>query len=271
MRRQPTRQRSPPPPFPTLEHDMIPPDTALAAVIDDIVTANRILAAEGVVDAFGHVSARHPDRPDRFLLSRALAPELITHDDIVEYALDGAPVDADAAKSYLERFIHGALYEARRDVQAVIHSHSRSVIPFGVTNEPLRPIVHSCATIGRHVPVWDAQDSFGDTTLLISSMEMGRDFARVLAGNNSALMRGHGSTVIGRSVREATYTAVYLEVNAGLQLQASRYPPVKFLSPGEIDKISARLADAKPAEGYDRAWEYWARRAGLEPRTRFVD
>jgi ribulose-5-phosphate 4-epimerase/fuculose-1-phosphate aldolase len=246
------------------------PIHALDAVIDDIVTANRILAAEGVVDAFGHVSARHPDRPDRFLLSRALAPELITHADIVEYALDGTPSEPDAAKGYLERFIHGALYEARADVQAVIHSHSRSVIPFGVTSEPLRPIVHSCATIGHHVPVWDAQDSFGDTTLLIGSMEMGRDFARVLADNSSALMRGHGSTVIGRSVREATYTAVYLEVNASLQLQASRLGSIKFLSAGEIDKISARLADAKPAEGYDRAWDYWARRAGLEPRPRFV-
>jgi ribulose-5-phosphate 4-epimerase/fuculose-1-phosphate aldolase len=246
------------------------PANALQAVIDDIVTANRILAAEGVVDAFGHVSARHPDRADRYLLSRARAPELITHEDIIEYELDGTPVDPKAEKGYLERYIHGALYEARPDVLAVIHSHSRSVIPFGVTSEPLRPIVHSCATIGHHVPVWDAQDSFGDTTLLISSMEMGRDFAKVLANHNSALMRGHGSTVIGRSVREATYTAVYLEVNAGLQLQASRFPPVKFLSPGEIDRISARLADAKPAEGYDRAWQYWAMRAGMEARPRFV-
>jgi ribulose-5-phosphate 4-epimerase/fuculose-1-phosphate aldolase len=235
----------------------------LDAVIDDIVTANRILAAEGVVDAFGHVSARHPDNPKRFLLSRARAPELIVHDDIVEYELDGTPVKADAPKGYLERYIHGALYEARPDVQAVIHSHSRSVIPFSVTSEPLRPIVHSCATIGHHVPVWDAQDSFGDTTLLISSMAMGRDFAQVLGAGNSALMRGHGSTVIGRSVREAVYTAVYLEVNAGLQLQASRLGPIKFLSPGEIDAICGRLADAKPSEGYDRAWAYWRRRAGL--------
>ncbi len=236
----------------------------LDAVIDDIVTANRILAAEGVVDAFGHVSARHPDNPKRFLLSRALSPELIVHDDIVEYELDGAPVQADAPKGYLERYIHGALYEARPDVQAVVHSHSRSVIPFGVTSEPLRPIVHSCATIGHHVPVWDAQDSFGDTTLLISSLEMGRDFAQVLGTGNSALMRGHGCTVIGRSVREAVYTAVYLEVNAGLQLQASRLGPIKFLSDGEIDAICGRLADAKPSEGYDRAWVYWRRRAGLE-------
>jgi len=246
------------------------PTNALEAIIDDIVTANHILAQEGVVDAFGHVSARHPTNPGHFLLSRALAPELITHDDIIEYELDGAPVQPDAAKGYLERYIHGALYEARPEVQSVIHSHSRSVIPFSVTSEPLRPIVHSCATIGRYVPVWDAQDAFGDTTLLISSMAMGRDFAKVLAQNNSALMRGHGSTVIGRSVREATYTAVYLEVNAGLQLQATRFPPVKYLTDGEIDAICDRLADAKPAEGYDRAWAYWCRRAGMEPTPRFV-
>jgi ribulose-5-phosphate 4-epimerase/fuculose-1-phosphate aldolase len=243
---------------------------ALEAIIDDIVTANRILAAEGVVDAFGHVSARHPDHPDRFLISRALAPELITAADIQDYLLDGTPVDPDAEKGYLERYIHGALYEARPEVQAVIHSHSRSVLPFTVVGEKLRPVTHSCATIGHDVPVWDAQDSFGDTTLLISSMEMGRDFAEVLAGNNAALMRGHGSTVIGRSVREATYTAVYLEVNAELQMKATRFPPVKYLSKGEIDLICGRLADAKPAEGYDRAWNYWALRAGCEPRPRFV-
>lgn len=243
---------------------------ALEAIIDDVVTANRILASEGVVDAFGHVSARHPDHPDRFLISRALAPELITAADIQEYRLDGTPVEADARKGYLERFIHGALYEARPEVQAVIHSHSRSVLPFTVVGEKLRPVTHSCATIGHDVPVWDAQDSFGDTTLLIASMEMGRDFARVLGANNAALMRGHGSTVIGRSVREATYTAVYLEVNAELQMQATRFPPVKYLSTGEIDLICGRLADAKPAEGYDRAWAYWALRAGCEAKPRFV-
>ena len=237
---------------------------ALAPLIEDIVAANRILAAQGVCDAFGHVSARHPERPDRYLLARARAPDLIGRDDIQEYELDGTPVDPAARKGYLERHIHGALYEARPDVHAVIHSHSRSVIPFTVTSEPLRPIVHSCATIGKHIPVWDAQDTFGDTALLVSDMAMGRDFAAVLADNRTALMRGHGCTVVARSVREAVYTAVYLEVNAGLQLQASRFPPVKFLTDGEIDIISQRLADAKPAEGYDRAWAYWCRAAGLE-------
>jgi ribulose-5-phosphate 4-epimerase/fuculose-1-phosphate aldolase len=145
------------------------------------------------------------------------------------------------------------------------------VIPYSVTSEKLRPIVHSCATIGSQIPVWDAQATFGDTNMLISNMAMGRDFAECLGQNNTALMRGHGCTVIGRSVREAVYTAVYLEVNAGLQMQASRFPPVKFLTEGEIDIICKRLANAKPNEGYDRAWEYWCRHAGIKARYRRPD
>lgn len=238
-----------------------PQRRSLDEVIADIVTANHILSSEGVVDAFGHVSARHPDHPDRFLLSRALSPEFIQASDIQQYYLDGSPVGPDARKGYLERFIHAALYEARPDVASAIHSHSHAVLPFTVVGEKIRPVTHSCATIGHDVPVWDAQDEFGDTTLLIANMDMGRDFARVLGANNAALMRGHGSTVVGHSVREATYTAVYLQVNADLQLKASAFPPVKYLSRGEIDLICARLARARPSEGYDRAWDYWAQRA----------
>ena len=239
--------------------------------IEDIVAANRILAAENVVDAFGHVSARHPENPDHYLIARALPPELITVQDIMDLTLGGEAVDNDTRKLYLERYIHGAIYEARPDVQSIVHSHSHSVIPYTVTEEKLRPVVHSCATIGRHIPVWDAQSSFGDTNMLISSMEMGRDFANVLGTNNACLMRGHGCTVIGRSVREAVYTAVYLEVNAGLQMQASRFAPVKFLTDREIQIICERLSNAKPNEGYDRAWEYWCRHAGVEARYRTAD
>jgi HCOMODA/2-hydroxy-3-carboxy-muconic semialdehyde decarboxylase len=245
--------------------------TKLRDLIEDVVAANRILAAENVVDAFGHVSARHPENPDHYLIARALPPELITAEDIMEIALDGEVVGGDTRKPYLERYIHGAIYEARPEVKAVVHSHSRSVIPYSVTDEKLRPIVHSCATIGCDIPVWDAQTAFGDTNLLISNMAMGQDFAKILGQNNTALMRGHGCTVIGRSVREAVYTAVYLEVNAGLQMQASRFPPVKFLSEGEVKIICERLANAKPNEGYDRAWEYWCRHAGIEARYRTPD
>jgi ribulose-5-phosphate 4-epimerase/fuculose-1-phosphate aldolase len=240
-------------------------------LIEDIVAANRILAAENVVDAYGHVSARHPHNPGHYLIARALPPELITAEDIMEISLEGDVLSGDTRKPYLERYIHGAIYEARPDVKSVIHSHSRSVIPYSVTDEKLRPIMHNCATIGCHIPVWDAQTTFGDTDMLISSMAMGRDFAEILGENNAALMRGHGCTVIGRSVREAVYTAVYLEVNAGLQMQASRFPPVKFLSEGEVKIICERLANAKPNEGYDRAWEYWCRHAGVEARHRTPD
>jgi len=240
-------------------------------MLEDLVAANRILANENVVDAFGHISVRHPDHPDRYLIARAVPPELVCKDDILEIALNGEVLCGDSRKPYLERFIHGAIYEARADVQSVVHSHSRSVIPYGVTSEKLSPIVHSCAPIGAHVPVWDAQTTFGDSNLLISNLEMGRDFAKVLDRNNAALMRGHGCTVAGRSIREAVYTAVYLEVNAELQMQASRFGPITFLSAGEIRIISERLANAKPNEGYDRAWEYWCRRAGVAYHPRATE
>jgi HCOMODA/2-hydroxy-3-carboxy-muconic semialdehyde decarboxylase len=232
-------------------------------LLADLVTASRILAHEGICDAFGHVSLRHPDRPDRFFLARAVAPELVVRDDIMEFTLDGTPVDGDTRKPFLERFIHGALMAARPDVRSVVHSHSRGVIPFGVTGTPIRPLLHSCGVLGHDVPVWDAGDAFGDTNLLISSDEMGRDFAGALGMGRAALMRGHGSTVVGRSIREAVYTAVYLDVNAQLQAAAMAMGKVKYLTDGEISLIQSRLGDAKPGEGYDRAWQYWARRAGL--------
>ena len=232
-------------------------------LIEELVTANRILSSEGVVDAFGHVSVRHPEEPGRFLLSRAKSSELVEADDIMEFTLDGAPVDARGKKPYLERFIHGALYESKPYIQSVVHNHSRNVIPFGITGEKLRPVMHMCATIGDNVPIWDTQDAFGDTDLLISDMAMGRDFARVVGDGTCALMRGHGCTVVGKSIREAVYTAIYLEVNADLQLKAGRLGKMKLLSPGEIGKVTGRLSQGKPGEGFDRAWEYWCRRAGI--------
>ena len=237
--------------------------TDVHSVVADLVAANRILANEGIVDAFGHVSVRHPQHPDRFLLSRAQSPELVEAGDIMEFTLDGAPIDAAAGKPYLERFIHAALYEIRADVRSVVHSHSRGPIPFGITGEKLRPVVHSCATLGSEVPVWDAQTSFGDTDLLVSNLSMGRDLARSIGAGNCVLMRGHGSTVVGRSIREAVYTAIYLDVNAELQWRAHSLGKPTFLSPGEIEKVNARLSAGKPGEGFNRSWEYWCRRAGV--------
>jgi ribulose-5-phosphate 4-epimerase/fuculose-1-phosphate aldolase len=246
--------------------------TNLASLIADLVTANHILADQGVVDAFGHVSVRHPERPDRYLLSRALSPDLVEAADIEEYALDGTPLSPAPRKPYLERFIHGAIYEARPDVQAVVHSHARSVVPFSVTRRPLRPVMHSCATIGAEVPVWDARRRFGDTSLLVCDMPMGRDLAAGLGQGTAVLMRGHGATVAGASLKEAVYTAVYLEVNARLQMEAAALGDIEFLSPGEIARIRERLSAGKAAEGYARAWDFWARsverkRAALSPAS----
>jgi ribulose-5-phosphate 4-epimerase/fuculose-1-phosphate aldolase len=230
----------------------------LDRVIEELVTANRILARENIVDSFGHISARHPDNPQRYLLSRSRAPDCIEKDDIIEFTLDGEAIDARGRAPYLERFIHGALYEARPDVWSVVHNHSESVIPFGVTGCKLKPIFHMGASIGHEVPVWDSHDHFGDTSLLVESMEMGRDLAKLMQTSGTALMRGHGATAVGRNIRHAVYISVYLEVNARLQKQAMDMGEIKFLTAGEVDKVATRTS----SYGINRAWENWCRRAG---------
>ena len=233
----------------------------LDTLLEELVTANRILAREEVVDSFGHISARHPDRPDRFFLSRARAPDCIEREDLMEFTLDGNPVDAGGRQPYLERFIHGATYELRPDVQSVVHNHSPSVIPFGVTGTTIRPLLHTCGCMGHEVPIWDSSEKFGDTNMLVSNLEMGRDLARGLGDRRAALLRGHGCVVTGRSVREVVYIAVYLELNARLQMQAMSMGKIKFLTTGEVDKILGSTG----AVAFDRAWENWCRRAGREP------
>jgi HCOMODA/2-hydroxy-3-carboxy-muconic semialdehyde decarboxylase len=227
-------------------------------LIDDLVTANRILAREGVVDSFGHVSVRHPDNPQRYMLSRARAPDCIEAGDIMEFSLDGTPVDARGRRPYLERFIHGAIYEARPEIQSVVHNHSPSVIPFSITNQKLKPVMHICANIGHDIPVWDSQDKFGDTDLLVIDMELGRDLAKSLGDRRTALMRGHGCVVATHDLRLAVYSCVYLELNARLQMQAMPMGDIKFLTRGEVDAVMARTA----AYSINRAWENWCRRAG---------
>jgi ribulose-5-phosphate 4-epimerase/fuculose-1-phosphate aldolase len=229
----------------------------LDLITDELVTANRILAREGVVDSFGHISVRHPERADRYLLSRARAPDCIEADDIMEFTLEGEPTDARGRKPYLERFIHGAIYEGRPDIQSVVHNHSPSVIPFGVTGTRLKPLLHMCASMGQEVPIWDSRDKFGDTDLLVASMDMGRDLAKLLGPRRTALMRGHGAVVVGQSIRQVVYTAVYVEVGAKLQMQAMDMGEIKFLSAGEVDIIIARTG----SYSFNRAWENWCRRA----------
>ena len=153
----------------------------LDPLLNDLVIANRILAHEDVVDAYGHVSVRHPDKPDRFFLARSLAPELVTHDDIVEFTLDGKPVREESRALYLERFIHGGIFEARPDVMAVVHAHAEDILPFGIVSAtPLRPVIHSGSFLGAHVPIWDIADKFGDTNLLVANVEQARDLAKCL-------------------------------------------------------------------------------------------
>ena len=244
----------------------------LAWVIDDLIAANRILAAEGVVDSFGHVSVRHPERPEHFLISRNKSPQIVQAEDIMEMDFEGNEVNPSGREPYGERFIHAAIYAARPEVGAVVHSHSRTTIPFGVTAERLRPITHVSVTIGPEVPVWDPQDHFGDTNMLVSNIELGRDLARSLEGRPAILMRGHGSTIVGRELRDTVYTAVYLEVNAQLQLQAKllNAGPIKFLTIGEIDQFAAHLNRHKPNVGYDKAWENWCLKYGQAYKPRQV-
>jgi len=227
----------------------------------DLVVANRILANENVVDAYGHVSLRNPENPKRFFLARSLAPELIEAGDIMEFDLECNPVGGDTRQPYLERFIHGAVYEARPDVMSVVHAHAEDVLPFGITKAPLKPVIHSGSFMGEQVPVWDIRDRFGDTNMLVTNIAQGRDLAKALDKNNVALMRGHGFVAAARSLIEVVRMSVYVPRNARVQLNAARLGgEVKPLSRGEIE---ARNAGYKPHSPETwRAWEYWATRAG---------
>jgi len=238
--------------------------SASAQLLDELVTANRILAREGVVDSFGHVSIRHPERADRYLLSRARAPECIEAEDVMEFALDGTPVEPGGRKPYAERYIHGAVYEARSEVGAVVHHHSPSVIPFSVTPAQLSPVMHMCAGIGTRVPTWDSRARFGDTNLLVTTLNMARDLAAALGHRSAILMRGHGAVVAGASLREVVFNSIYLQLNADLQMKAQTLGDVTFLSDGEV----AAVLRTRGSFTFERAWEFWCRRAGRSYESR---
>jgi HCOMODA/2-hydroxy-3-carboxy-muconic semialdehyde decarboxylase len=230
-----------------------------ADILRNLVIANRILAHEGVVDAYGHISVRHPERSDRFFLSASRSPELVTLDDIIEYDLDCNPVDLRDRVQYTERPIHGGIYRSRPDVMSVVHNHAYEVIPFTVTQGVrLRPVLHLAAGLGTEVPVWDIRDRFGDTNLLVTTAAQGADLAQGLGANRVVLMRGHGAAVAGASIQDAVHTSVYLKVNALLQAEAMRMGgDLVYLSDGEIAEMR------KSTAGHARAWEYWTRRAGV--------
>lgn len=233
----------------------------LNEAIQTVVYANRILDCEGVVDAYGHVTCRHPGNPDHYLMSRSRAPGLIERGDIMEFTIEGEPLDQKDRVVYGERYIHGALLEARPDLNAVVHHHSHAVIPFGVTGIPLKPILHVGAGIGLEVPVWDIRDNFGGTDMLVRDMEQGRDLAKAVAGGNVALMRGHGAVVGGRTVKEAVMLSVYLQINAQLQAEAIRLGDPTYLNEEEVVKCKEMFYSDLST---NRVWEYFCDRAGVE-------
>jgi ribulose-5-phosphate 4-epimerase/fuculose-1-phosphate aldolase len=226
-------------------------------VVDDLVAANRVLAAHGVLDGYGHVSVRHPENPARYLLARGRAPEMVTAEDVLEFDLDSRPLVPIEARLYSERFIHGEIYRVRPDVTAVVHHHAPSVIPFGVTGVPLRPLYHMSGFIGEGVPVFEIRDAAGGPTdMLVRTAELGRALAATLGSHPAALMRGHGAVVVGATLSQVIGRSIYLELNARLQVQVVALGGV----PRYLDADESRLTTAM-IRGYDRSWEVWRRHA----------
>jgi ribulose-5-phosphate 4-epimerase/fuculose-1-phosphate aldolase len=231
------------------------------SIIDELVIANRILAHEDVVDAYGHVSVRNPEQPGRFFLAHSRSPAMVEAGDIVEHDLDANAVKEERRVLYLERFIHAAIYEARPDVMAVVHAHAEDVLPFTITQPPLQPVIHSGAFIGAHVPVWDIAERFGSSTnLLVTDMAQGRDLAKRLGTVNVVLMRGHGFAAAARSLIDVVRMSVYLPRNARVQYKAMQLGELKPLSVGEIESRTSGYKPQSPET--QRAWQYWAQRAG---------
>lgn len=223
----------------------------------EVALGNRILANEGVLDAFGHVSIRNPENPNRYFLSRSRSPELVEPGDVLEYDLDSNPLKPTDLKLYAERVIHGEIYKARPDVMAITHHHAPAVMPFCIAGAELLPVMHLGAVVGHKVPMWDQYDEFGDTNLLLVKPEEGASLARTLGQAPLVLMKGHGATVVGANVQELVFRAIYSCRNAEFQFLASMLGKVTTLRPGEVDKASA--IHSMPTSQV-RTWEYWSTR-----------
>lgn len=229
------------------------------AVLTQLVIANRILAREDIIDNFGHVSVRHPLDRERYFLARSRSPEVVTRDDIMEFTLDGEQIGQDSRRPYAERHIHGAIYKDRPDVNAVTHHHARSVLPFTMCDVSLRPMFHMASVIGSQIPVWDSQDEFGDTNMLVDSMAMGHSLSAALGPNRVALLRGHGAICAAADLKSVVMISIGLRDNAAL-IQATRpLGEITYLTDGEIEKAGRMLLGAMPLA---RAWDYWVARAG---------
>jgi ribulose-5-phosphate 4-epimerase/fuculose-1-phosphate aldolase len=237
-------------------------DSIDRGVLEDLAAASRILVDQGVFDAAGHVSMRHPQRVDRFLMSRSLAPELVTADDIMEFTLDCEPVNPSAAlgasprKPFIERFLHGGIYKTRSDVMAVAHGHSAAVIPFGLVNTPMRATYHNAAFLAAGVPVFDIRERFGSTDIVISSAEKGAALADALGHKHVLLLRAHGFVAVAPTLQSAVFRAIFTEVSARVQLQAAMLGgPMAVL-----DEEEGRKADAINLATVGRSWELWKKR-----------
>jgi ribulose-5-phosphate 4-epimerase/fuculose-1-phosphate aldolase len=226
----------------------------------ELVLANRILAREGVIDDFGHVSVRSPAGPNRYFLSRSRSPEIVDLADIMEFTLEGEAIDGQGRRPYAERALHGAIYMARPDVNAVTHHHARAVLPFAVTDMPLKPLFHMASVIGHEVPLWDSQPEFGDTNMLVDDLAKGHSLAKALGTNPTALLRGHGAVCVGANLHEAVFVSIYMKENAELVLAARQLGELKYLTPGEIDRTGDML---RGPLAQNRSWEYRVARAGF--------
>jgi HCOMODA/2-hydroxy-3-carboxy-muconic semialdehyde decarboxylase len=235
-------------------------DRTLDALLADLVIANRILAHEGVLDDFGHVSARDPRDPSRFWVSASRSPELVTRADLLRFDLDAVPEDPGHRRPYLESIIHARIYAARPDVQAVVHHHARAVLPFSVTERRLRPVFHLASVLGESVPVWDSADEFGDTAMIIGDAAVADSHARAVGDGNSLLLRGHGATNAEASLAAVVFLAITLRDNAEVQAQAEAMGSVRYLSPGEIAMTRKMQMGERPLS---RSWEYRRARAGF--------
>jgi ribulose-5-phosphate 4-epimerase/fuculose-1-phosphate aldolase len=235
--------------------------TKLEYLLEEIVTANRILAREAVVDSFGHVSARHPDNPQRFLLSRARAPDCIEKSDIMEFTLEGAPIEAGGRAPYLERFIHGEIYARRPDVASVVHSHAAAVVPFTASRVELKPIYHMSSFLHAGAPVFEIREKFGMTDMLIRNGAQGAALAETIGTGAVVLMRGHGYCAVGADIPEAVFRAYYTQVNAELQQRATGLG-------GEISFLSGEegaLYDATNRNVIGRPWALWKAKFAPKP------
>ena len=229
--------------------------------LDDLVAAYRTLAEHGVIDAYGHVSMRSPENPQRYFIARSLAPEVVQPEDVMEYDLDSVPLDERGRESVRERFIHGEIFKARPDVIAVVHNHSPSVIPFGAAGVPMRPIYHMAAFVGEGVPVFEIRDFEKGTDLLVKTPSLGQALAKTLGAKPATLMRGHGATVVGENLPRAVGRSIYLELSARLQMQAL------LLSKNVTYLDDAEVRASNPVQNYKRAWPMWRERALAEARA----